>query len=84
MRLALELAIVLLNQSIFVLLQLDLALLIQSVFLLPYELLLLFLVLTKDTLSFGIQLLPVLLHLITEHAAAVLVLYFDFVLQLSE
>ena len=84
LRLALEFAIVLLDQSILVILQLDLALLIQSVFLLPYQLLLLFLVLTKDTLSFSIQLLSVLLHLVTEHTTAVLVLNFDLMLQLSQ
>ena len=84
LRFTLELGLVLLNQGVFILLKLDLALFIEPVLFFPDQLLLFFLVLAEGALRFDLELVLVVLHLVAQHASTVLVLHLDFVLQLGE
>lgn len=66
LRLSFELGFVLLYECVFILLEFNLALFIKSVFFLPDELLLLFLVLADRALRLNFKLLLVILNLVTE------------------
>mgnify|MGYP001240169359 CR=1 FL=1 len=80
--LSVKLSLILLHECILILLKLNLTLLVESVFLLSNKLLLLFLMLSDGALRLCLQLVLVVLHLIAEHATAVLRFHLNFVLHL--
>ena len=82
--LALQVSLVLFNKSVFIFLQLDLALLILAILFFTKKLLLLLLMFTEHTLCLCLKLLLVIENLLAEHRTTVLVLHFDVMLKLSK